>query len=308
MSPMMNRGNTITAPRNFDFVDFPKQVNTHYIKELKQRLGEFSGIIRLQIKTVDLLYLGNGFVEYEDKKGISSRSMTENKKAVIPGSAVKGAIRHVARAISDGCIPNEKDLNLPRELKLKCKPTASKEEPLHICIICDMFGAMGLGSKISISDFTSECCETKQCNVPAQFSPNINSDFYKENGCHIGYKFYYTNCESRSMLRQSTTIYAIPKGTVFTGDIHFHGLDKTELQLLMHSLGIGGEYFSHKLGGYRADGFGTVNFTCIGFILNGKECTPAEAVDLACQYVDSCSDDCYDRISLLRQLMTFRKE
>lgn len=307
MSPMMNSGNVISAPRNFDFVDFPKQVNTSHVDDIKKRRGAFSGVIRLQIKTVDLLYLGSGFVEYEENKGISSRSMTENKKAVIPGSSVKGAIRHVARAISDGCIPNEKGLDLPHELNKKCRPTAAKDNPAHFCIICDMFGAMGLGSKISISDFTSECSDTVQCKVPAQFSPNINSGYYKENGCHIGYKFYFTNCESRSMLRHNTTIYAVPKGTVFTGDIRFTGLDKTELQLLMHSLGIGGEYFSHKLGGYRADGFGTVNFICTDFILNGQQCPAAEAVDLACQYVDSCSDDCYDRISLLRQLMTFRK-
>ena len=140
-----------------------------------------------------------------------------------------------------------------------------------------MFGSMRLGSKVTVTDFTADTCETAACLVPQQNNPHMEKDHYKQNGYHFGYKFYRTECEPRDSLTKDNRIYAVPAGPVFTGSIRFKGLRKKQLKLLLCSLGIGGHAFSHKLGGYRADGFGTVNLTCTAFTLNGETSTPAKA-------------------------------
>lgn len=292
------------APKNYEFVSFPQVVDCSYITDISKRTGEYSGVISLNIKVVDDLYIGSGTVDFDSRTGLSTKTMIENGHAVIPGSSVKGAIRHVARAISEGCIENS-DARLKLAPKQRGRCNVGPKQTLNVCIVCDMFGMMGLGSKIAVSDFTAEKCTIVQRKVPAQFSPHPDKPCYLENDRHIGYKFYYTICDSRDMLQHFDTIYAVKAGTVFTGEIRFTGLKLDELRLLMHSLGIGGTYFSHKLGGYRADGFGTVNFICTGFILNGKESTPKQAIDYACQYVDHCSDDCYEQLKELRNIMEY---
>lgn len=309
------------APLNYDFVPFPETVNCSYLKDISKRSGEYSGVISLKIKAVDHLYIGTGNVDFDSRTGLSAKTMIEDGHAVIPGSSVKGAIRHVARAISDGCIEASEGirLSLASKQRGKCYMPPKLEPDLKICIVCDMFGMMGLGSKISVSDFTAENCTTVQRKVPTQYSPQPDKPCYKEDERHIGYKFYYTECDSREMLPHYDTIYAVKAGTVFTGEIRFIGLDETELYLLLFSIGLGGiQYqdgdgnlqtvkFSHKLGGYRADGYGTVNFICTELILNGDVQTE-RVQELSEEYGKICSDDAYNRIlDYLTDIMKYKE-
>lgn len=41
---------------DFDFVDFPRRVNTRYLTNLHNRNGQFSGVISLDIAAVDRVY------------------------------------------------------------------------------------------------------------------------------------------------------------------------------------------------------------------------------------------------------------
>ena len=302
-------------PRNFDFVSFPEKVNNNYLNNIKNRYGKYSGAISLQIKTVDDLYTGSGFIDYDPKNGLTTSTDMEEGKAIIPGSSVKGALRHVARAVSDGCIISSeasRDLKLSHQQeKGKCKLADGKSSDKDaVCIICDMFGMMGLASKLIVSDFGSVECKLVKRNVPTQFTPSINSPYYKDGtGKHKGYKFYYTNCDPTDGSKYDV-IYAVAKGTQFTGEIRFNGLDENELCLLMYCLGFedkdGGRRLSHKLGGYRAVGFGTVNFTCQRFLLNEEEIPIGKAADYAHKYTEICSDDCYARIDTLEKIMEYR--
>ncbi|MDE5946518.1 MAG: hypothetical protein K2J47_02955 [Ruminococcus sp.] len=294
--------------RNFDFVYFPENPDTHYLNDIDKRQGEYFGIITLEMNAVDNIYLGSGFIDYNVGAGLIGTTVEELNKAIIPGSSVKGAVRHVARAISDGCImQSEKErLRLTRQQISSCVSMPKNNKPFHVCIVCDMFGTMGLKSKLSFSDFVADKYEVINCQVPVQFSPNVQAPFYLEDRLHKGYKLYYTECENRESDKLET-VTALEKGAVFTGKITFDGLDENELILFLHSLGIGEEYFSHKIGGYKADGFGTVNFKCVKFEMNGKEILPSEAETYAKAYVDKCSDDCYDRIKQLRKIMHYKK-
>lgn len=316
---------------NYDFVPFPYEPQrTDYSQNLKQRYGEHSGILKLTITTVDRLHLGSGFSRYRAGEGIISETLAENEKLIIPGSSVKGAVRHLARAISDSCVPSEKykvnyqgkertePMPIEKELQ-ECKITVSKENNtpkriMKICPVCNLFGMMGLASKVFFSDFTADAAgNTEVIALPQQYSPRPNSDrYYDEDGYLKGYKFYKTICEKKDYPNgepEKLPVEVVKKGVVFTGDIRFSRLTDSELELLCQSLGIGGKFFSHKLGGYRSEGLGTVNFTCTEFRLNGEQKTPQDAEYYAKKYIDNCTDDQYDRIETIRKkIMPYREK
>lgn len=317
---IQNSAGNQLVKRNFDFVYFPENPDTNYLSDINKRQGKYSGSITLEMTAVDNIYLGSGFIDFDEKSGLIGTTVEELNKAIIPGSSVKGAVRHVARAVSDGCIlqsekeqQSEKEhLELKREQTFSCVPMPKKGETFHVCIVCDMFGTMGLKSKLSFSDFVADRYEVIKCRVPLQFSPKIREPFYLKDELyegkrlHKGYKFYFTDCEKRES-DKIQTITVIKKGAVFTGKIRFEYLDEKELMLFLYSLGIGGKYFSHKIGGYKADGYGTVNFRCTKFDLNGKETLLTEAENYANKYVKECSDDCYDRIEQLEEIMSYKE-
>lgn len=311
---IQNSAGNQAVKRNFDFVYFPKNPDTRYLRNIEERQGEYSGSITLEMTAVDNIYLGSGFIDYDKKSGLIGNTVEELNKAIILGSSVKGTVRHVARAVSEGCITSsEKEpLKLTGKQKCYCEPMPKKNETFHVCIVCDMFGTMGLKSKLSFSDFVADRYEVIKCRVPLQFSPNVKAPFYLKDELyegkrlHKGYKFYFTDCEKR-VSDKLETITAVKKGAVFTGKITFDGLDENQLMLFLYSLGIGGKYFSHKIGGYKADGYGTVNFRCTKFDLNGKETLLSEAENYANKYVKECSDDSYDRIEQLEEIMSYKE-
>lgn len=314
----MYNNNTTAQPDNYDFVPFPSSVNNTYVNDIQNRRGPNSGYAEIEITTVDNLYIGSGFSHYESGKGI----LSETQK-IIPASSLKGAVRQVARAVSDGCIPQDKiavpvfkgdgsriikpdyrkikypvfDANNRRIYNLRkgfnMNPISvfllneqrkvcsinwdkyKKKQEINLCIVCDMFGRMSIGSKVRFTDFKAEECSTESVDVTSQFSPDTAAEKYweRKNGriLYKGYKFYKTVCENRSGNLQS--ISAIKKNVAFKGRVYFSNLTDEQLKLLLFSLGIGGNIFL-KLGGYKADGLGTVKTTCSKLFLNGKEENP----------------------------------
>lgn len=323
--------NKTAHPDNYDFVPFPSKVNNTYITDIKKRHGNNSGYAEIEITTVDNLYIGSGFSHYETGKGI----LSETQK-IIPASSLKGAVRQIARAVSDGCIPqdkievpvfgsdgnrikkpNHKKINfavynaknerilklykgfnfdslssfLAKEQLKKCTIKFDENEKklmTNICIVCDMFGAMSLGSKIRFTDFEKQNCLTEIVKAPQQFSPDTASEKYwkRENGkiSYKGYKFYKTTCDKRPEGKQPIT--AIKKGTTFKGRVYFKDLFDDQLELLLYSLGVG-KNISLKLGGYKADGFGTVKTSCTELIVNDEK---RNAYELANKYAKDNAD------------------
>ena len=292
------------GPVNYDFVPFPKKINTSYKTDIKQRKGKFSGIIRLTATAVDNLFIGSGYNVFDEKNGLIKRTVRESTAAVIPGSAVKGVLRQTARAVSDGCISSSLSKDEIRDVKENVRDGCHADPfDFGVCIVCDMFGAMSLASKVSISDFIAPSCPLYPFYVPQQFGPNTASKSYEDqDGYLIGYKFYKTKCETRPDVKKSNVINGVYSGTAFSGEIVFNGLDKQELELLLFSLGLTGT-FSQKLGGFRAEGFGTVNFSCSELIVNGAK---EDAAAWAKRYKDDCSEDCKERIRKLETILVFK--
>ncbi len=312
--------------QNYFFVDMPA-TESRYIYRDKRRdaAHQYSGMLKVRLVTVDPLFIGSGFQELEGtEEGMQfvKQSLEENGKPIIPGSGLKGAVRHICRAVSKSCVPQDScRISLPRGTNLQCKPEkesywlerateeerakwakmkkAQKEAKLdHACIVCDMFGKMGWSSKVFFSDLVAESGKTEHFRAAQQFAPHPDAEKYLNGGCHR-YKFYYTdirkddkNSPQRDLLR------AVPPKTVFTGEITYRNLDQKELGLLLFGLGQS-RTISLKLGGYRNEGFGTVNLT-----LASDEIDDPQA--LANEYIDSVDNAVYRSIEQLENGMSYQ--
>lgn len=290
-----------SGPKNYDFVRFPEKPYVKYITSLAKRNDasetRYSGYLELEIKTIDYLHIGSGFSRLDNRKLISEVSRTE-QTLIIPGSSLKGAVRQICRATSDGCIPHESGVRLTSNQNAKC---SLKKEDFHCCIVCDMFGGMSLGSKLRFTDLTAEKGRTESIPVRVQFSPNANTDSYQDDSHHtIGYKFYYTKCDAAN--GETENVEVVSKGVTFTGKIYFKWLNEEELCLLTHALSLA-KNFSMKLGGYKNAGLGTVETKCVKMIVNGKE---EDAASYAKQYLKDCTNDEYKQIRDLQDIMEYQ--
>ena len=277
-----------TGPSNYEFLPFIKP--RKFTADSKK---VFSGYIEIELITVDKLFIGSGMSHF-DGVNIPASTLQENGKLIIPGSSLKGAVRHISRAVSPSCIPDAKENEIRNGYFKKCRLD-------DCCIVCDMFGMMYKASKLRFTDLISENGKTVKIKVPTQFEPKKNNDKYKEDRKFIGYKFYYTDCEERNAPKRES-IEAIVENTSFTGKIFFNKLYKEELQLLMFALSFS-EAFSIKLGKYKADGFGTVFMNYNKFILNGTE-EPLESLyNLAWDYQDMLIEKHPKQLEKLKKIL-----
>lgn len=290
--------------QNYFFVDMPATDSRYIYREKRQDAAHrLSGMLKVRLVTVDPLFIGSGFQELEGtQEGMQfvKQSLEENGKPIIPGSGLKGAVRQICRAVSQSCVPCKTDkkgqpidLILPKITSPQCGPKAN-----NACIICDMFGKMGWSSKVFFSDLVAEGGKTEHYRAAQQFAPHPDAVKYLNGGCHR-YKFYYTDIRKDDKnYPQSDQLRAVPPKTVFIGEITYRNLDQKELGLLLFGLGQS-QTISLKLGGYRNEGFGTVNLT-----LASDEIDDPQA--LANEYIDSVDNAVYRSIEQLENGMSYK--
>lgn len=288
--------------QNYDFIELPS-TNSEYINRTQRRDSKhnLSGILKVRLITADPLFIGSGFQELEGNEFVN-QTLNENGRPVIPGSGLKGAVRQICRAVSESCVPKEfyklgrekVNIKLPKGSNMQC---ASKQD--SACIMCDMFGKMGWSSKVFFGDLIADSGKTERYQAAQLFAPHPNAEKYLDNdGCHR-FKFYYTDIRSDDKnYPQHDLLRAVPPKTVFTSEITYRNLDERELELLMFGLGQSGT-FSLKLGGYRNEGFGTVNLTITSD-------TVSDTRALANSYIDSVDDTIYKNIVKLEHIMAYK--
>lgn len=294
MAPNYTNSNWV---QNYFFVDMPS-TETNYVSRANRRdkTHNLSGLLKVRLVTVDPLFIGSGFQELEDGQFVK-QMLAENGKPIIPGSGLKGAVRQICRAVSHSCVPMEATrINLPHGTKLQCKPE-KKAEFDKSCIVCDMFGKMGWGSKVFFSDLTAESAETKRFNAAQQFPPHPDAGKYLDEEDYHAFKFYKTKISSVTK-PQTDLLRAVPPKTVFTGEITYRHLDETELGLLLFGLGQS-KTISLKLGGYRNEGFGTVNLTLTSDMIS-------DPLAMTNGFINSVSDAIYSRIDQLESGMPYK--
>lgn len=296
---------------NYDFVPYHKP---KYYTPSEQNL---SGYIELKLECLTDTYIGSGFCGYcihNNKSGLVRELVKYDGKPTIPGSSLKGAVRTVASTVSDGCLPSpttEKDKshiifkeNIPFK-PISCKveyDKNKKEYTINTCIICSMFGTMGLGSKVDFGDFTADSSvSTSITRLEQQFSPHASEGKYNSagQGKSSGYKFYKTVCRT-SNENKDIYVEVINKGSVFKGRIFFKNLSEKQLELLMFSLGLDNS-FTPKIGGWKNSGLGAIRLSVDNFKLNSKN---KSAKEYAAAYEKNVDNDCRERIEKLREILS----
>lgn len=278
MAPEYRNSNWI---QNYFFVDFPV-TDSHYVSRDKRQdaAHQFSGILKVRLVTVDPLFIGSGFQELEDGQFVK-QTLTETGRPIIPGSSLKGDVRQICRAVSQSCVPQEScRISLPQGTMRQCKPERRSELD-HACIVCDMFGKMGWSSKVFFSDLIAENGKTECFRAAQQFAPHPDAEKYLDKEGYHAYKFYKTKINEVTR-PQNDILRAVSPKTMFTGEITYRNLDQKELRLLLFGLGQSGS-ISLKLGGYRNEGFGTVNIT----LASDQVSDPLAMTN---EYIDSVDD------------------
>lgn len=253
---------------NYDFVPFNK--SKFYEKAGK---GNLTGYAELKLVTLGYVHIGSGFSSENKGSFVLETIKDFDNKPIIPASSIKGTVRNICSAISDGCLPRvDEKYKYLMPKSIRCSDFKDNNNIIReCCIICDMFGMIGkvsLASKISFTDFkaTEFSLENKWANQ--QFSPNMNNGKYKDGSKFKGYKFYYTSCDVKKSDKQ-VYIETIKPKSEFIGKVFFKNITEDELQLLLFACGTDG-YINLKIGGFKNDGFGEVACYCEELVINGE--------------------------------------
>lgn len=244
----------------------------------------YNGYVDLVLTCCTDIHVGSG-ASYmpENSNQFVRQTMMYDGKPVIPGSSLKGAVRSIASAASNGCLPKlpfVKNGNAPKY------PDGIKNilcTPQKQCIVCDIFGTIGKSSKVIFSDMFSENAKTEVKRLNSQYSPK--SAYTESDGTLKGYKFYLTG-DNYYDIPAKVNVQVIKQGAVFKGRVHFKKLTEEEISLLMFSLGVNENEEQDivlKLGGFRNEGIGEVRLRAAGYVCEGIKKSPS---DLASQYYD----------------------
>ena len=236
----------------YDFIPFLKTA-PHKTLNTGQKL---KGKIDLRIEVLNAIHVS--MTEYDmDSSGTLYKEFFKiNNKYAIPGTSVKGMLRSISEMISNSCISVSKEESslLPSYKHKTCRGR-------NLCIICDMFGAMGKKSKIKVSDFI---CEKGTGNkvvigMPQLRYPKIGQVYIDDKNILKGYKYYKHGIES-IMKKGNSNCECFIKGSVFNGYIIYENLDEDELNLLCYSLGLT-DGFNHKIGYGKPSYYGSIRIT-----------------------------------------------
>lgn len=263
--------------------------------------SDLKGKINLTIEVLNAVHISKDSYDMTEKNVVYKQFFRIGDNYAIPATSLKGMIRSFAEMVSYSCISPSKitSNNLPYYKKKSCKvpnPKFKTEDPM--CIICDIFGAMGKGSKIKISNFTHEKDTGK---VSIQGLPTLRGPHADEAHIYLdedkkfkGYKIY--NHGISSILKSGDyTCECLTKGAIFTGKILYENFDEEELELLCYSLGLCDD-FNHKLGYGKPAYYGSVKISCDN----------EEYVKYAKAYMDKAPKDIKDNIKLLQENYSYK--
>lgn len=242
---------------------------------------KYSGYIKLRIKCVTDLHIGNGYSDFKNSSVLVKETIKYNNKPIIPGSTLKGTVRALARAISFSCTKDN-----------ECKMNYEKYTA-NTCITCDIFGIMGRASKVIFTDFMPE----NNVKLTVQ---ELNTQFGPSKTKEDGFKFYetLTNHYGGTHKEKAEMISA---GSSFTGKVFFKELTEEELSLLMYSLTLNaekGQGINLKTGGFKNEGKGEIKAESIEFKINNDNNFKKTPEQLAKNYYnfDSAFQDNMDLI------------
>ena len=263
----------------YDFVPFLKC-------EPYEQEGSLEGIIPITIEVLTPVHISSGRYNIKDDRAIYKEFVRVNDTIVIPGTSLKGCIRNIAESISYSCL-SERNKDMKKMPDNKSHPNNKK------CIICDMFGTLGIKSKLVFRDVQLNNGRTDIIGLPKSFSPRPETSYYIKDEKYKGYKFYKHGING-IQLKGSVYYEFVGAGSQFKGEIVFRRLTDEQLKLLCFALGLSGD-INPKIGYGKNYFYGSVKISS-----EEKWC------ELAREYSQECSQDVKENIQRLISILNYK--
>lgn len=287
----------------YNFVPFgpaaPRQPLKTYTHE-KFDVDSFSGTLTCRLRTLTQFFIA-GTQERPVKNQHQELSLLrEGDDPIIPGSSLKGAIRHLAEAISGSCLtlPNDRRMRSLRNDKLEyyemgrshvyplppdfspCGMEQERIEPKKrtACPACRLFGYLSgnvlflgnvsFGTAKLVAPARTERIILEPFGAPAP----RHRPFYgtKESNFEAprGRKFYYHRVDGARTMKERTdfnkTIEAVLPPAEFEFTVQYQNLSAADLALLIYALVLE-EPMRHKMGMGKGVGLGSVHLSIVAW-------------------------------------------
>jgi CRISPR/Cas system CSM-associated protein Csm3 (group 7 of RAMP superfamily) len=211
------------SEKNYGFINLDRPTKSDIKKRnTLQKIVVISYILKLKSP----LHIGSGFVRKNDK-GIVAKEIArdEHDTPIIPGSTLKGCIEANFRYIVKGACGTE-----------RCRPRNERD---RICPLCNLFGAMNLGSRIHFKDAKLILLESQKqkgltlkdmteiIKIP-QLTQAHNTQRYSVK--------YYHNIDFDNTNIGPIPIWITKPGAIFQGEIRIENPTQEELQMIVNTL------------------------------------------------------------------------
>jgi len=195
-----------------------------------EKFEGLSGKATIILTAIEPLHIGSGLIVRKNGQLAQALQRLRHGRIVIPGSSIKGVIKHYMRIY------------------------------LTEDVINKIFGPADGASKCQFSDAVpiSEEIKTEIRNIKERYGPRLCPQVIKE-----GIKFYFNSSEvtSGKPLRDGETLEIIPANSKFKFEINFRNMSEEELGALFLSMGMEKDNeHGLKIGGAKSQGLGLVKF------------------------------------------------
>ena len=249
-------------PKPYEFVSFPntspplKPPAGHH-KYLNKR---HHGTLHLELTVETALHISTGTVMMGSDVGQSRlpliKTMMEgqDRKLMIPGSSLKGAIRSVYEAITNstlGVVTRRYKNKMPRE-RLPC----TNQE--RLCPASQIFGALNWQGLVSFRDAKCVKTEWKSGFMPSLYRPR--PDQRQKYFRPVSRKFYYHADKAVTGGDRGIPVQQANPKYIFETQIQFQNLTSAELGTLLVALGQDEQHsFALKVGAGKPVGMGSMS-------------------------------------------------
>jgi len=198
-------------------------------EQFGRRAGGLDGKILLKLTCVTPLHVGTGLTGLEGGRAIMLTARAD-VTPVIPGSALKGALRTVGEALARSC----------------------HDQRCRMCYPCLVFGAVGYRGRTT---FGQGMPDTPTRPLGFLLPPRTSrGPTWDESKIRL-----YNHHRAQPDPRGVELVETLPAGTALTAELVYQGLDPAALGYLLLVTGAAtGHGFLHKIGAARSQGLGSV--------------------------------------------------
>lgn len=217
--------------------------------------NRLTGRLIAELVTLQPLHAGSGALLPPDGLGLDApdvplvKAFARNgKQRIIPGSALKGAIRSLVELFTLSCVcKTENRQTKDNEKRQECKYNSHRHEG-NLCPACKLFGAMGYQGQVRFDDAPQQDGGVNVLHpIPPQYQPRPNRD----------YRRYYPH-DLVDPRDRTWPLEVVPVGQQFTLQAQFTNLTEAELGVLLIALGQGEWALCPKIGAGKSSGLGAV--------------------------------------------------